>query len=294
MPNKFLVLLDFDNLYIKTQINQKAILLKEKPVILNTLPSLNFDDINSIIITNCTFYSFEKIHIIYRGEHSLEDILNAYNLNNLENLNRTYFGIVFDEISRNILIFGNVFFYKERYRERYFIFNDFENFYRLSETFLDVQTIREFLLKKQMLELESEIILIDLNKRDIRFYNMKPLFRKLIHRRIKSSLNIAKFLYYIEPSDIIVYMEYKSNKLPISFHSLYILESIYNTSLEIDFDNIVKTKVNLREFIVSHFNEAYQGYKFFKLNTWLYDFLFRPDTVYRTFIFFNIIRNFRL
>ncbi|MCS7244958.1 MAG: hypothetical protein N2504_01345 [candidate division WOR-3 bacterium] len=294
MPNKFLVLLDFDNLYIKTEVNQKAVLLGEKPIFLNTLPSLNFDDIHAVIITNCTLHNFGKVHIIYRGEHNLEDILNAYKLDNLKELNRTYFGIIFDEIKKNIIIFGNVFLYKEKYRERYFIFNDFENFYKLSETFLDKQTLREFILKKQILELESKIIISDLNSKNIKLYNMKPLLRKLIYKKIKASININKFLYYIEPSDVLVFMEYKFSKLPISFHSLYQFESMYNTSLEIDFDSRVKTNVNLRDFIVLHFNDTYEGYKLFKLNSWLYDFLFRPNIVYRTFIFFTIIRNFRL
>jgi len=292
----FLVLIDFENLSIKTTIkNFKSILISKNPIILNNVPALNFEDYNGIIITNCEVYNFDEIYLIYRGNYEIEYVLKAYFENKLKELNETYFGIIFDKKENVLIVFGNFFFYKEKYKEKFFIFNNFELFYKLSDIVFSIEDVLSFINGKSLiLEIENKKIIINLNDFQIYFESLNSLNRKVFFKKLKSKPKIVNFYYYIEPSDLAIFELFKNEKLPINIHSLYQFENIYNSEFNLDFEKIIRTKLNLREFIVSNYENFYNAYNFFKLDKFLFRLIFKPIIIYRTFIIFNIIRNFRL
>ena len=120
MEKSFLILLDFEVLDLKTTIkNYNAILLGDKFIVLNNVPSLRFDEFYGIILTKVEIEKFNNIILIYRGVYQKEQVLKSYLENNLENLNRTYFGIILDINAKKIITFGNFYFYKEKSMDRF-------------------------------------------------------------------------------------------------------------------------------------------------------------------------------
>ncbi len=298
MEKSFLILLDFEVLDLKTTIkNYNAILLGEKFVILNNVPSLRFDEFCGIILTKMEIEKFNNIILIYRGKHRKEEVLRSYFENNLENLNKTYFGIIFDISTKKIIIFGSFYFYKERFKERYFLWTDFELFYKLSEWTINEKSAIDFIkkFKSDIIEMKNKLIVFSLNTGKIEFFSLNSLDRRKTFKKFKKIPKIEKFYYYFPPQDLIIFENLKSlEKLPIAIHSLYQIENIYKKNFELDFEKQVRTNPQIRTIINQNFENFYNAYKFFNLNNWLIDFLFNPIIIYRAFVLRSIISNFRL
>lgn len=298
MEKSFLILLDFEVLDLKTTIkNYNAILLGDKFIILNNVPSLRFDEFYGIILTKMEIEKYNNIILIYRGEHEKEEVLSSYLQNNLKNLNKTYFGIILDINTKKIITFGSFYFYKEKFKERYFLWTDFELFYKLSEWTINEKSAIDFIkeYKSDILEIENKLIIFSLNTKKIELISMNSLNRKETFKKLKKIPKIKKFYYYLPIEDFIIFENLKSlEKLPIGIFSLYQIENIYKKSFNLDFENRIITSSQIRRIINQNFENFYNAYKFFNLNNWLIDFIFNPIIIYRAFILRSIISNVRL
>jgi len=298
LEKSFLVLLDFEVLDLKTTIkNYNVILLGDKFIILNNAPSLRFDEFYGIILTKMEVEKLNNIILIYRGEHKKEEILSSYFQNNLKNLNKTYFGIILDINTKKIITFGNFYFYKEKFKERYFVWTDFELFYKLSEWTINEKSAINFIkeYKSDIVEMENRLITFSLNTKEIEVISISSLNRKEMFKKFKKIPKIEKFYYYFPIEDFIIFENLKSlEKLPIGIFSLYQIENIYKKNFNLDFENKIITSSQIRTIINQNFENFYNAYKFFNLNNWLIDFIFNPIIIYRAFILRSIIYNFRL
>ncbi len=298
MEKSFLILLDFEILDLKVTIrNYNAILLGDKFIILNNVPSLRLDEFYGIILTKMEIEKFSNIILIYRGEHRKEEVIKSYFENNLENLNKTYFGIILDISAKKIITFGSFYFYKEKFRERYFLWTDFELFYKLSEWTINEKLAIDFIkeYKSDIVEMENKLIIFSLNTRKMELFPLNSLNRKETFKKFKKIPNIEKFYYYFPFEDFIIFENLKFlEKLPIGIFSLYQIENIYKKCFNLDFENKIITSSQIRTIINKNFEKFYDAYKFFNLNNWLIDFIFNPIIIYRAFILRTIISNFRL
>jgi hypothetical protein len=298
LEKSFLILLDFENLNLKTTIkNYNIILFGDKFTILNNVPSLAFDEFFGIIFTKIEIKKHNNLIIIYRGNYEKEEVIKSYFQNNLEKLNKTYFGVILDITERKLIIFGNFYFFKEKYRERYFIWTDFDLFYKLSEWTINEKSAIDFIreYKSNIIEMENRLLIFDLKERNLEFSFLDRLSRKKIFKKFKKVPKIEKFYYYFPIEDLIVFENLKSlEKLPIGIFSLYQIENIYKKSFNLDFENRIITSSQIRTIINQNFENFYNAYKFFNLSNWLIDFIFNPIIIYRAFILRNILSNFRL
>ncbi len=292
----FLILIDFENLFIKRTISNSNILLfsLEKVILLKTIPNLYFEDYLGVIFTPIEIYKMMDLYIIYRGDHKIEDVLNSYLQGNLKVLDFSYFGVILDLMKKNIVVFGSFFFYKPRYKDSYWIFSDFDLFYKLSDLNINKEMQEDFIKsgKFDIIECENKILNLDLEKKSFKFENILSKRKKVKHN-FKSLKLPDKFYYLLDLKDFVIFENLKFGKLPIKVTSLYQIESLYNTSFDVDFSKELVFDVNLRSLIVSNFENFYSAYKFFNLKNWLFDFLFRPVVIYRSLVLYNIFRNVR-
>ncbi len=298
MAKNFLIIVDFDNLSLKTSIMNKEIILfsKSKALLLKSVPSTYFEDYNGIIISSLEIHKSDNLILINRSNYENEFIIKSYFDGKLDNLNLTYYIIILD-LEREILItLGNFYFYNQPYRNQFFIFSDFELFYKLSDFTINEKNVKEFIEfgKIDIQEFENKILLFDLDKRVINIIDLKALNRKNITLDLSNIKLPEKFYYFVDIKEISIVEKFKDEKLPIKITSLYQFESLLNKEMSIDFEYLAKGKVNLRSLIVSNFESFYNAYKFFKLKNWLFDFIFNPIIIYRAFILYSIIRHFRL
>ncbi|MEO0143550.1 MAG: hypothetical protein ABIL13_02175 [candidate division WOR-3 bacterium] len=293
----FFIIIDFENLFIKSTINNYNILLfsEEKLKFLNNLPSIYFEDFWGVIITHLKIYKIDNLYVLYRGEQKIEVVLESYFENNLKFLDFSYFGVILDLERNRLVVFGSFFFYKQKYKDSYFIFSDFELFYKLSEITINENDARNFIKfgKFDIIECENKILTFDFKNKQFMFEDM-IIKRKKIKKHFKIQKLPEKFYYLLDIKDFIIFEHYKFQKLPIKAISLYQLENLYNMSFELDFEKEIITDVHLRSLINYNFEEFYKAYKFFNLKNWLLDFIFNPIVIYRAFILYSIIRNFRL
>ncbi len=266
-------------------------------LLLKDIPSAYFEDYDGIIISSLKAYKSNDLILINRSNYEDEFIIKSYFNGKLNDLNLTYYIIILDFKKKALIILGNFYFYKQPYKNQFFIFSDFELFYKLSDFTINENSAKEFIKfgRINIQEFENKFLLFDLNSKDINIVDLRPLNKR--KNIMLNSTNIKlpeKFYYFVDIKEILALEKFKADKLPVKITSLYQFESLLNKEITADFDYLVNARIDLRSLIVSNFESFYNAYKFFKLNNWLLDFVFRPITIYRAFILHSIIRHFRL